>query len=359
MKKQLIFGSFIALSYVSYSQASWNSTTEEYEIVTTKPEKGLRITQNATSNPKGAAALHLKNNTPITTGGHLWSLFSLGEGNTTWGAGNFVIGGSGDNGVNYNSIFSIQKNTGNVGIGTTSPAVRLDVTGSLRATTNIEVGPGPFNSAVPLSINQTLGQNAGDKKTCFQIANGLGMNIEYLKIFDKRNTAGNNWYNNELRIQKTVDATDMHYISFKGSATNPSLNFGYGNSDLMSILDNGQVYIGATKAQSPHADYKLSVAGKIVAQSLYITASGLPNWADYVFAPEYKLQNLYDVEKYYKANKHLPEIPSAKEVEEKGIDVGAMNTLLLKKIEELTIHMVEQQKQIDKQEHEINLLKTK
>ena len=68
---------------------------------------------------------------------------------------------------------------------------------------------------------------------------------------------------------------------------------------------------------------------------------------DYVFAKDYKLPNLYDIEKYYIANKHLPEIPSEKEVLENGIDVAEMNKLLLKKIEEMTILMVKQQKDID------------
>jgi len=93
-----------------------------------------------------------------------------------------------------------------------------------------------------------------------------------------------------------------------------------------------------------NADWSLAVNGKIVARSLIITMS---TWADYVFAPNYKLPNLYDVEKYYLANKHLPEIPSEKEIIENGVDVAEMNKLLLKKIEELTILMVQQEKRIN------------
>jgi hypothetical protein len=107
-----------------------------------------------------------------------------------------------------------------------------------------------------------------------------------------------------------------------------------------------QVWIGNNPI-GVHSDFSFAVEGKIVAQSLYITAATSANWADYVFADNYKLPNLYDIESYYKTNKHLPEMPSAKEVEEKGINVGEMNTLLLKKVEELTMLMVKQQKEID------------
>ncbi len=82
----------------------------------------------------------------------------------------------------------------------------------------------------------------------------------------------------------------------------------------------------------------------MVAKSCYIRIN---DWADYVFAKDYKVPNLYDIEKYYLANKHLPEIPNEKEIKENGIDVAEMNKLLLKKIEEMTILMVKQQRQID------------
>ena len=67
---------------------------------------------------------------------------------------------------------------------------------------------------------------------------------------------------------------------------------------------------------------------------------------DYVFEPGYKLTSLSDVETYTKANKHLPEVPSASEIEKGGLDLAQMNLVLLKKVEELTLHAIEQQKEI-------------
>ena len=68
---------------------------------------------------------------------------------------------------------------------------------------------------------------------------------------------------------------------------------------------------------------------------------------DYVFEPTYDLKPLAEIETYIKENKHLPEVPSAKEMEKNGVQLGEMNMLLLKKIEELTLHIIEQNKRIE------------
>lgn len=69
-------------------------------------------------------------------------------------------------------------------------------------------------------------------------------------------------------------------------------------------------------------------------------------WSDVVFEPDYKLMSLNDIENFIKQNKHLPEVPTTKEVTESGIDVAQMNSILLKKIEEITLLMIEQDKTI-------------
>jgi len=71
------------------------------------------------------------------------------------------------------------------------------------------------------------------------------------------------------------------------------------------------------------------------------------SWPDYVFAPDYRLRPLLELEQFIQQNKHLPEIPSAQEIEENGIDLGAMQSKLLLKIEELTLYILDLQKQID------------
>lgn len=79
-------------------------------------------------------------------------------------------------------------------------------------------------------------------------------------------------------------------------------------------------------------------------------------WADYVFDKDYKLMPLSEVEKYIEENNHLPNIPSAKDIEAQGISVGEMQRLQMEKIEELTLHLIEKDKQIQRLEERLSKL---
>jgi len=98
--------------------------------------------------------------------------------------------------------------------------------------------------------------------------------------------------------------------------------------------------------------YKLAVKGKIRAEEIKVETG----WADYVFREGYRLPTLIEVEKHIKEKGHLINIPSAKEVEQNGIELGEMNKLLLEKIEELTLYTIQQEKRLLDQEEQ---LKTK
>jgi len=101
---------------------------------------------------------------------------------------------------------------------------------------------------------------------------------------------------------------------------------------------------------------KLSVNGKIRAQEIKVDNE---NWPDYVFDDDYQMRSLPELENYIKANKHLPGIPDRKEVNEEGIELGEMNRKLLEKVEELTLHLIRMEKEKEKQQQEIVLLKQK
>ncbi|NII83290.1 hypothetical protein [Pedobacter sp. SG908] len=107
-------------------------------------------------------------------------------------------------------------------------------------------------------------------------------------------------------------------------------------STELTISGNGDVGIGTTTPRE-----KLSVNGKIRAHEIKVEAT---NWPDYVFEESYKAETLEGLESYIKANKHLPEMPTAKEVETDGVAVSEMLKLQQKKIEELTLYLIEQNK---------------
>jgi hypothetical protein len=91
-------------------------------------------------------------------------------------------------------------------------------------------------------------------------------------------------------------------------------------------------------------DYKLAVGGKILAEEVRVKL--IKDWADYVFTPTYRLASLQEVEQFIETHHHLPEIPTADEVGAQGVDLGLMQSKLLAKIEELTLHLIEQHKAI-------------
>jgi hypothetical protein len=107
----------------------------------------------------------------------------------------------------------------------------------------------------------------------------------------------------------------------------------------LTITTTGNVGIGMADPGS----YKLAVEGKIGAREVNVTTSG---WSDYVFHKDYHLRPLREVQKFISENHHLPDVPSEKEVLTNGQNLGEMNAILLKKIEELTLYIIKQEERI-------------
>ncbi|MGN7787285.1 hypothetical protein ACTJIJ_22315 [Niabella sp. 22666] len=112
---------------------------------------------------------------------------------------------------------------------------------------------------------------------------------------------------------------------------------------------NGKVGIGVENPSE-----RLMVKGKIVAEEIKVLA---PPWPDYVFASNYKTMPLPELEKFITKNKHLPEIPSAQQVAKEGIELGTNQAALLKKIEELTLYIIEQDKALKDYRKELDQVK--
>ena len=121
----------------------------------------------------------------------------------------------------------------------------------------------------------------------------------------------------------------------------------------MSIRANGNVGIGTVETGT----HKLAVEGTIGAREIKVEAP--PSWSDFVFNEDYTLKNLEEVESFIEENNHLPDVPSEKEVLENGVELGKMDAKLLQKIEELTLYMIEMNKEVKALRSENTELKEK
>ncbi len=129
----------------------------------------------------------------------------------------------------------------------------------------------------------------------------------------------------------------------------------YLNTSGNSYINGGNVGIGTTNPQG----YKLAVNGSAIAETMTVKLHG--SWPDYVFKKEYKLPSLTEVKTFIEKKQRLPDMPSEQEVSKNGINLGEIVKLQTKKIEELTLYLIKQQedtdKQIQLQQNQINLLK--
>ncbi|MCF8449732.1 MAG: hypothetical protein K9G49_07670 [Taibaiella sp.] len=156
-----------------------------------------------------------------------------------------------------------------------------------------------------------------------------------------------------IQMHAPVEPTNPGGIDFV-SQGNSGMGFTFSHyhgtlTNDMRIYNSGKVAIGKNiiAAGSVPEGYLLYVEKGILTEHVRVASHGTTSWADFVFNKGYNLMSLDKVEEYIKKNKHLPEIPSAAEVAKDGIDLAEIDAKLLQKIEELTLHVIEQQKRIE------------
>lgn len=213
----------------------------------------------------------------------------------------------GDN-LNYHTLSIL--NNGRAGIGTDNPLSKLHVNGGLRIT-----GSSPNNGDNPSLI---FGES-GDS------------NNEYGKY-----------------VIQYLDNQGLNFAI-------PWPNSGFGNYDLF-LSTSRRVGIGTNNVNCSNCSgYKLFVKDGIKTEKVKVVIASEDGWADYVFNKEYPLKSLQEVALFIHKNNHLPEMPSATEiVENGGVELKEMTVLLLKKIEELTLYTIQQQKMIEELQKKID-----
>lgn len=216
---------------------------------------------------------------------------------------------------------------------------------------------GPFQ--VNLSFNENINGLTG---TDFQITNGAISNLSASSGASFNFTVTpNNEGNTSISLpgNRVTDdagnnntASNQLNITYTNNSTPPPpTGSGLWSSTEQNIYyDSGIVGINMNNTQYD-AEYRLMVNGDIKARRMKVTPEG---WADFVFEDSYNLMPLKDVEKFIKENKHLPNVPSEKEVLTDGIYVGETNKILLQKIEELTLYIIDLEKRIKKNEEDLS-----
>lgn len=223
-----------------------------------------------------------------------------------------------------------------------------------------QTGPGANNSvkqwAYPYGIKLSLHHNVARN---FEI---MTTDKDGKLAFRQFNQNTNNWtqwkvlfddsqdylYSQKFQIRPPSTGSWFNILSLNGSNR---LDVVANSNTLMSIKSNGNVGINTTDTKG----HMLAVKGDIVAEEVLVALYN--DWPDYVFEQDYQLMTVEELDEFIQQNKHLPNVPSAEEVSEKGFSLGEMDAKLLEKVEELTLYVIELKKELNKAKKNIEELK--
>ncbi|WP_305982255.1 hypothetical protein [Roseivirga thermotolerans] len=260
----------------------------------------------------------------------------------------------------------IYYNSGNVGIGTSSPSEKLHIVGSIRLENGFDIISND-NFAINDGVYDRFIYNSGNYYRAKSIHAFYKENTELMRLTenghlgigtttpsDKLHVSGGGIIlhnlgrdqDNSNIIKISEGTSDQFFLQgmFAGiGSTGNSIRFKSAWQDnLLFMRGDGNIGIGTSSPSE-----KLEVNGTIRSKKVKVEASP---WPDYVFSSDYNLRPLNELEQFVQQNQHLPEVPSAKEIEANGQDLGDIQTVLLKKIEELTLYVIDQDKRDKEQQ---------
>ena len=254
----------------------------------------------------------------------------------TLGSLNFYTGGSKE--------MTLRNSSGYLGLGTEMPTNKLHVQDDVAG---VQVIKGEY-TGTQSDIAGVYGENDDHDYYGYGVHGKGG----YIGVYGQVTPTGDSSYRG---VVGQVSGGSGENVGVWASASGSGRNYAvYASGD---IKVTSQLFIGTSTAEEDLvSDYSLAVDGKAIVEEMVVELSG--DWPDYVFEEDYQLKSLTEVKSFIDENGHLPEIPSAKEMEASdGVAVGEMQRLLVQKIEELTLYMIELEKKNVELEAEINALK--
>lgn len=211
---------------------------------------------------------------------------------------------------------------------------------NLRGNRNLMIGPNTGFDALDGEDNTLLGANAGAIGVGLSNATAIGANARVLSsnamVLGNNVNVGIGTSNPQNRLELTAGVEGRSGLRLTNMTANSQAS-STTTSKFLTVNDKGDV----------------TLSSQLSAVALRVKPAAEQQWADYVFAPSYKLQPLAEVEKYVQEHKHLPGVPSATEMVKEGADLTSLLATLVKQNEELTLRLIEQQKRIDQLEKKV------
>ena len=312
MKKQFLFIAALLVGLVYTHAQTWTSGTNKLYVNPDTTKVGIGITSPTERLHINKGALKIGNTS--SQADRSINLLKFGD-------GNYIHIGEWE----ADDMLSFKANkynftNGNVGIGVTNPQYKLDINGKMFLHTYEHLGDGKYSYLQWEAHHLVMGVPVGTYAvTRLDLKSGGSSQGKLFSEF----------------TMYTADSVNHHTAKIR-----------FNTENTCWINTSGNIGIGTETPQ-----HKLDVRGAIRANEIYVNTVG---GADFVFDESYKLRPLSELNEFVKQKQHLPEIPSAAEMQEKGVNINELQIQLLQKVEELTLYIIQQEQRIQELESQLS-----